>query len=163
MRKKQYSLSFDGVLETIVEGDFDILDFDFYKRNIAFAASIGEDDFALALQDVYIYDRSVKDFKNVTNGEGKAILVASDTNRNIAYVGHREGKSFAVSNKLIFPWQGFSVEIGYDIDTVFSDLNPEASNHLKFDNGSIYTIAEEIGVDSLYSFKGNEVKKSYKY
>ena len=159
VRRKLYSLSFDGVLETIVEGDFDILDFDFYKGNIAFAASIGEDDFALALQDVYIYDRSVKDFKKITNGEGKAILVASDTNGNIAYVGHREGKSLAVSNKLIFPLEGFSVEIGYDIDTVFSDLNPEASNHLKFDNGSIYTIAEEKGVDSLYSFKGNEVKK----
>lgn len=157
-RRKLYLVTFEGQIKEIIGGEYDIIDFDVNKKEIIFSASMECDDMDLALQEVYILNLETSSLKRVTEGKGEAHLVSMDLAGHTAYVGHREGKSLATPNRLMFPSENKCIRVGNDIDLVFTDLNPSSSNHLIYDNGCFYTIGEEGGKNSLYCFDGTSVQ-----
>lgn len=150
-KRKLVEISPSGI-STLVEGDFDVLDFCLTKGRIIFTSSEENDDIGLALQDVYAYDRKGGAISRITEGKGSALLVSADEEGNVAYVGHRAGITLSTPHKLIFPLKGKEVEIGRDINLLFTDMFPSGQNRLLWNDG-FYTIGVVEGESYLFKYK----------
>lgn len=155
-RRKIYAVYDETNIKQILGGEYDIQDFDVHTDDVIFTAAIDSDDMDLALQDVYKFNLKTNDLKKITEEKGSAVLVSTDKDGKIAYVGHRKGMSLAIPNYLMIPSEKKEVQIGMDIDLVFSDLFPAPANHLIYDNSNFYTIGEVGGINSLYKYDGND-------
>ena len=155
-RRKLVRVSGSGI-KTIVEGEFDVHDFQVTASQIIFISSEGLDDTDLATQHIFTYDLENGELRRVTQGLGSALMVSTDGEGKIAYVGHREGATLSTPNTLIFPETGKKVEIGNDINYVFTDMFPSGQNRLLWDDG-FYTIAMVGGNNYLFRYKDEVLK-----
>lgn len=101
LRTRQALYLFSTKLEKIVSGDFDVTGVATNGNRVVISATKENDD--IGLSDVYEVDLSNGELRRITQGEGIVNALAMNEKGEIAYLGHRKGRTPWAVEEIILP------------------------------------------------------------
>ncbi|AAY80989.1 alpha/beta hydrolase family protein [Sulfolobus acidocaldarius] len=147
-----------GELRKVVSGDFDVTDVATNGKRIIISATKEGDDYGLG--DLYEVDVETGELKRITKGEGTVVAVAMNEKGEVAYLGHREGKTPWSTAKVILPELGITYQCGKTCGNhVLSDLFDGVKDRLIFEGDVIVSPGQEGGEAHLYLLSDGKSQK----
>mgnify|MGYP001772829822 CR=1 FL=1 len=141
-------------LTPLIEGDFDVTDVATNGKRVVISATKEGDDYGLA----DLYEVGGNELRRITSGEGGIYAVAMNEKGEIAYLGHRKGKTPWAVKEVILPELGESYLCGnYCGNSVLSDLFDGAKEKLIFDKDEVITTGQVGGRVNLYRIADGKV------
>jgi len=148
LRTRDWLYLVEKEVRRVVAGDFEVVDFAMSRDRLVVATTETDDD--VGLQDVYEVDLDTTERKKITEGTGSVAALALSPSGELAYLGHRKGKSPWASMEVILPERDRHFLCGNTCGSkVLSDLFDASMDKLQWTDG-IYVLGQEGGDASLY-------------
>ncbi len=159
IRSRKALYAFNGTLNKVLTGDFDVVDVASNGNKIVVAISYRNEDAGLA--DLYYFSLEDGLETKITDGTGIVSSMALSRSGDVAFTGHREGiKPWAVK-KLFLPAENKQLVLGKHTGngSVISDLFQGGRERMVYDGDTLYCTGQIGGESYLYSIGGGPIEK----
>jgi len=148
----------EGKLRTVVEGDFDVMDFATNGSRVIVVTSQRDDEVGLSsLQEV---DVETGERRDLISGDYVITSVAVNDKGGVAFLGHGKGKSPWAVKEVHILEEGRSFLCGKTCgSSVISDLFDGAKERLVYVGDSVISLGQEGGETNLYRIEDGKVTK----
>lgn len=159
IRSRKSLYSFQGTLNKVLSGDFDVVDVASNGKRIVVAVSYRDDD--AGLTDLHDFSLGEGLGHKITEGRGIVSSMAISQSGEVAFTGHREGiKPWAVK-KLFLQDGKRQIMLGEHTGngSVISDLFQGSKERMIFDGDRLYCTGQIGGETYLYSVNGDKIQR----
>ncbi len=149
LRTRQSLYLYDGELRKLVSGDFDVTDVASNGNRVVITSTVDGDDYGLS--NVYEVDVDTGELKRLTKGENSISAVAVNEEGEVAFLGHRRGKTpWAVRHVFLIDEER-EYQCGKTCgSSVITDLFDSVTERLIFKGDQLLSLGQEGGSVNVY-------------